>query len=135
MSTNLPRSKRVRAGHRASTTKIIRRLEEVLAADPLDKDKLSQLKLTLGEKLEVLKRLDAEILTMVEEGVVADEIEQSDAFKEDIYTAIVRIERTLTLPTVPVVSMDPAPRASVAGSTSQTASYVKLPKLTIPPQW
>ena len=69
MSTTavLPRKKRVRAGHRASATKAIRRAEGLLSADKPDIDNLSQLKLTLSEKLEVLKLLDGEVLDMVEE--------------------------------------------------------------------
>ena len=77
MSTELSRKKRVRAGHRASTNT---RTEDLMAADPLDSSKLTQLKMSLSEKLEVLKQLDSEILDQIEEDDVAAEIESSDNF-------------------------------------------------------
>ena len=43
----------------------------------------------------MLKQLDGEILDAVEEDCVVEEIEQSDEFKENVYTAIVRVERVL----------------------------------------
>ena len=48
--------------------------------------RLLQLKLSLNKKLDVLKQLDSEILEMIEEDKVANEIEQSDQFKEGICT-------------------------------------------------
>ena len=87
-TSDLPRKKRVRAGHRGSATKAIRRTEDLLSSDNPDADKLSQLKLTLSEKLDVLKLLDGEILDMVEEDQVGDEIDQSDGFKEGVYTCL-----------------------------------------------
>lgn len=132
MSTDPARKKRVRAGHRASATKIIRRIDELLVVDKPDTGKLSQLKLTLTEKLEVLKLLDAEVLDLVEEESVAEEIEQSDEFKESIYAALVRIERALAPPPSTPASTESGPRTSVTSSPSRAASRVKLPKLTIP---
>jgi len=94
----LSRKKRVRAGHRASATKIIGKIEDVLAVDPPNVERLSQLKLTLTEKLGVLKLLDAEVLDMMEEELLVEEIEQSDEFREGIHTAMVRLERGLAPP-------------------------------------
>ena len=90
MSTaeDLRRKKRVRAGHRGSATKVIGRAEDLLALEKPDIDGLSQVKLTLSEKLEVLKTLDAEILVLVEEGDMAEEIDQADEFKEKMYAVI-----------------------------------------------
>ena len=72
------------------------------------------------------------MLDLVEEEVVAEEIEQSDEFKESIYAALVIIERALAPPPSTHVSMDSSPRTFVTSSPSQSASRVKLPKLTIP---
>ena len=83
--SELPRKTRVRAGHRSSATKMITRSEKLLAEDSPDVPRLLQLKLSLTEKLDTLKKLDSEILDMVEEDKVANEIEQSDEFKERIY--------------------------------------------------
>ena len=95
MSTadDLRRKKRVRAGHRGSVT--IGRAEDLLALEKPDIDRLSQVKLTLSEKLEVLKTLDAEILDLVEEGDMAEEIDQADEFKEKMYAVMVRNDRVL----------------------------------------
>ena len=82
--SSLSRKKHVRARHRGSTTKLIGRADDLLSSARPDVDKLSQLKLTLTEKLEVLKLLDGEILDKVEEKDVADEIDHSDGFKEGI---------------------------------------------------
>lgn len=62
MGEELARKKRVRAGHKDSTTKMITKVEELLskpeAPDPLT---LKQLGMKLREKLEVIKTLDREI--------------------------------------------------------------------------
>ena len=66
-----------------TTIRMIGWCEKLLAPDLL---RLLQLKLSLNKKLDVLKQLDSEILEMIEEDKVANEIEQSDQFKEGIYT-------------------------------------------------
>ena len=130
MCADISKKKRVRAGHRASATKIIRRIEDILVADTLDAEKLSQLKLMLSEKLEVLKWLDT-----VEEESVVEEIDQSSALKEGIYVAKVQIEHTLAppLPTPVSTSMDSSLPTFVTRAPPTTTRHVKLPRLTIPP--
>ena len=81
----------------------------MLGVDTPDMDKLPQLKLTLTEKLEVLRLLDREVLDLVEEEVVAEEIELSNEFKESIYAALVKIERALAPPPSHLASMDSIP--------------------------
>ena len=126
----LARKKRVRAGHRVSATKMISRTEDFLARDVPDVSKLPQLKLSLNEKLEVLKQLDEEIVGMVNEDDVSGEIEQSDEFREGIYAVAVRIECALALPT----STPPPPRSSaVMHIPPSVGSQVKLPKITLRP--
>ena len=132
--SDLARKKRVRGGHRGSTTKAIGRAEELLAAESPDVDRLSQLKLTLGEKLEVLKTLDAEMLDLVQDEDVAEEIDQADEFKEKVYVILVKINRVLN------AASTAGERAPVSGSLSADASsstrggsHVKLPKLSIQP--
>ena len=54
-------------------------------ADPtmeLDGKGLLQFKLSLDEKLSTLKKLDGEILELVEDGAVEEEIEHVDTYKE-----------------------------------------------------
>jgi hypothetical protein len=72
---------------------MVKKSEELLAADSPDTMKLAQLKMSLKEKLEVLSRLDGEILSLVEEeAAITEEIEQSDGVKEGIYAILVRID-------------------------------------------
>ncbi len=108
---------------------MIGRTKELLAGDPPDVSKLSPLKLSLNEKLEVLKQLDDDILAMVDEEEVSGEIEQCDEFKESVYAAIVGVERAVALPsstpTLPPPRVEPEP--------SSVSSKVKLPRLTLQP--
>ena len=137
MAEALARKKRVRAGHRASATRMITRATALLDGYDPDPMKLSQLKLSLQEKLDVLKQLDGEIVGLVDEETVADEIEQSDGFKEEVYIVMIRIDgraratsrgATTPSPTPP----SPGGGASVAAASTRDAT-VKLPKLTIQP--
>ena len=85
---DVTKKKRIRAGHRSSATRMLTQVEESLAASPPDVARLSQMKLSLQEKLETLKLLDGEIVDLTEESHLADEIEQADGFKERIYAAV-----------------------------------------------
>ena len=89
--SNLTRKKRVCGGHRGSTTKASGQDKELLATESPDVDRLSQLKLMLGKKLEVLKTLDAKMLDLVQDEDVAEEIDQVDKFKEKVYVVLVKI--------------------------------------------
>ena len=118
---------RIRAGHRDA--------EELLAADHPDITTLSQLRLSLKEKLEVLSKLDSEILCLIDDEVgITDEIEQSDGIKEGINTILVKTDDLAKLkspPSPPVSSTSPPDGVRVVGGGS--CSTVKLPKLTIQP--
>ena len=131
-AADLIKRKNVRAGHRGSATKIIVHADKLLTSNCPDADKLSQVKLTLKEKLGVLHCLDGEIVDMVKEGEVAGEIEQSDKFKEGIHSILVRIEcvltRSLTALATTVLDL-----VSVSRPHTTSGSHVKLPKLTIQP--
>ena len=97
MPGELAKKKRVRAGHRASVSRMVKKAEELLAADHPNIIRLSQLRLSLKEKLDVLGQLDGEILNLVEEEkAVTDEIEQSDELKEGVYSILVRIDGPTT---------------------------------------
>ena len=107
---------------------------ELLSKDSSDATQLAQLRLSLQEKLDILKQLDSEVLDHVSEDHVAEEIEQSDRFKEDIYFIMVRIEHLLTtdrLAMTPATS--PALLAPAAQNPPSRQSEVKLTKLTIQP--
>lgn len=77
MGEELTRKKRVRGGHKASATRLLTKVEEMVgAAEPADPFKLSQLGMSIKEKLEDIKVLDAEILTLVSEDELEGEIAQ-----------------------------------------------------------
>lgn len=102
MSEGLAKKRRIRAGHKASATKMLNEVDALLAEEPPKLTKLSPLKLSLEEKLATLKLLDNEILDLIEEEEsLAREIEQADTYKEGIYQAIVRIDQCCVAMTMP----------------------------------
>ncbi len=134
MAEVLTRKKQIRAGHRASATRLVRQVGSILeaaATTPPDGDRLTQLKLILTDKLETLKRLDSEIVELTPEDGLVEEIEQADGYKEDVYRALTGIERGLgderKLP-ITETSMKHVWHDSAALRESK----VKLPKLSLP---
>ena len=130
----LSKKKRIRAGHRASATRILNRIEAVLADPPADLDNLAQLKLSLQEKLETLKLLDSEIVEVTHEDDLEYEIERADSYKEGVYRALINIDKLMKISsTVPA-----GPTRTLAGpaltlTPTPKSDRVKLPKLTLRP--
>lgn len=91
--TTLTRRIRVRAAHRGAVTRLINQLGEVLPS--ADVNKLKQVRQSLLTKMELLSRMDDEILTMVEEDQVEDEVELADLVREKAELAIVSIDEAL----------------------------------------
>ena len=89
--SDLARKKPVHGGHRGSTMRAIGQAKELLASEDPDVDRLSQVKLTLGEKLEVLKTLNTEMINLVQNEDVEEEIDQADEFKERVYVVLINI--------------------------------------------
>ena len=129
MAEALVKRKRIRAGHRASATRIISEVEKTPSAEVPDNAKLVLLKLTLNEKLETLRKLDDDIVDLTEdETALEEEIGLADSFKECIYAAVINIDRVTIAP--PFVA---APR-EMEHSFSRyeiATPCVKLPKLTL----
>ena len=71
-------------GHKASATRMILDRQRSASTCDCSSDTLI-LRRSLQEKLNVLTTLHSKIVNLVEEGSVADEIEQTDACKEGIY--------------------------------------------------
>ena len=127
----LPRKKKIHAGHRASTTRLLNQIDGALGATPTDSDKLAQLKLSLQEKLETLKQLDSEIVDLTPEDGLEEEIEQADGYKDNVYRALTMIDKALSAKhshSTPAVSA-PAPTAP---TVTPHVNKVKLPKLSLP---
>ena len=132
MAEGLPKRRQIRAGHRASATRMMRQVEDLTAVeDGVNTMKLSWLKLSLQEKLDTLKLLDGEIIELVGESEVA--IERADSFKEGIYTTMVSIDNKCVIqPANAQSSSSPVPDLDTS-CDSLTRPQVKLPKLTICP--
>lgn len=121
--------KRVQGGHRASATKMIRKAEELLAKDDLDIAQLAKIRLSLQEKVSVLKQLDSEVVDLVNEDEVADEIEQADSYMEDVYDTMARLEQLSSKNSNPT----PPPTPPTHPDPPNRENKVRLPKLTIQP--
>ena len=123
----LSHRKNVRGGHRASATKMVKKAEELtlLAQEDPNKSQMT----SLQEKMSILKGLDSEVVDLVKEEEVASDIEQADAYMEDIYDTITKLEQlSLKTSTTAASTSGPLPTRN---PTSE--SKVKLPKLTIQP--
>ena len=122
------RKRRIRAGHKASATRMLTQINALLADESPDLSKLSQLKLSLQEKLETIKLLDGEMLGLVDEGDLTSEIEQADDFKEGIYTAVIKIDKTVNRASLPTPDR---PAETPTTVPSRSSDRVKLPKLVL----
>ena len=76
-------------------TKTISQVYEALLDSEANTSKLGQQRLTLAEKLDVLKKLDEDILNVIVEDDLEDEIEQADSFRDNIHLAIIDIDKVL----------------------------------------
>ena len=128
---DLKKKKRTRAAHKGATTRLIARINDLLAAEESpDVSRLAQLRLSLEEKFTTIKRLDDEILDLKEEDGLAAEIEQADTYKEDIYGLLVKIEKhmkNLSVADVPATTEPPA-HHEPAAPVPVRSQPVKLPK-------
>lgn len=142
----LARKRRLRAGHRASTTRILGRVEPATTADLLNPSEVNQLKRSLEEKLQCLSGLDQDILDLTPEESIEDEIIQADEIKERLYAALSKLDHclsflgctpsttpTTTPPVADAPTTDPLPRDSPAADhpgvelTATGRAKVKLP--------
>lgn len=86
----LTKKKHVRAGHKASATRNITRAEVLLTKDNPDAPTLMQIKMSLQEKLDTLRQLGDEIVNLLDDkAAVVEDIEQSDTFKEGVYSTMI----------------------------------------------
>ena len=133
MAEELARKKRVRGGHKSSATRMITRVEDMLAAGgSLDLSKLNQLGMSIKEKLEEIKVLDSDVLALVGDTELDDEIAQADLYKERIYSTLISIEKATELaPPSTATATSASSTATVPTSVSGHSNKVRLPKLMI----
>ena len=130
MAEALAKRKRIRAGHRGSATRTVRQVTEVLESDTPDRDRLSLLRITLKEKIETIKTLDAEVVDLIEdEAGLADEIEQADTYKETLYESILKVDRFLD--TTPTCTPESPRTTDTAAPARACVNRVKLPKIQL----
>ena len=99
MEEQLSRKRRVRAGHRASVSRIFSQVYENMEGSDDPERKLSksrQQDKALKEKLQVLRTLDSEILELtVADDDVVEEIQKADEYAERLQLALIDLERVL----------------------------------------
>ena len=129
----LAKKKKERAKHRSTKSRLLSSVNEELAASPIDEDKIAQLRMSLGEKLKVLREtIDEEILGMTsEEGDLDREIEQADVIKEEVHLALVRLDKALRRATASTLTPAAPVLPPVAATPTVTRAAVKLPHLTL----
>ena len=91
----LARKKKVRAGHKASTTRLTARAMTALEAENIDVDQLSLIQRRITEKREVLKNLDSEMAELVPDDELEEEIQQADEFLDRIYEVLAKLDKAL----------------------------------------
>lgn len=130
MAEALAKKKRVRGGHWASIKRLIQQVTDAVndhSGDPTKNKCLTQLRLSVEEKLTTLKNLDSEIMDilteddMLGEDAVAEEVEQADSIKELAYGAIMANEE--------ICQCYPLTPGTLASPGTPCTVDVKLPKL------
>ena len=109
---------------------MVRQIEEALTEDTPNKSRLAVLTLSLKEKKETLKTLDAEIADQIEdETAMIDDIEQADDFKQSLYPALLKADKLLqaTASAAPTLITP----STMAATPTAKASTVRLPKLQL----
>ena len=92
----LARKRKVRAVHRGSITRIIGQVYENLESrDGPNLPRLKQHKVSLSGKLEVLSKLDYELIELVGVEDLDSEVEQADVIREKIGLCIMDIDQAI----------------------------------------
>ena len=97
MSEEITKKKRIRAGHKASATKIIAQVKEGLHSTERNVPKLEQQRQKLKTKYDDLRKLDSDILDTLEaEDDILKEIGQTDLFNDEIELTILLLDEALS---------------------------------------
>ena len=127
MSVDVKQQIRIRGGHRAYVSKLLKRVPEV-ASD--DEEQIELLRISLKGKLSVLKDLDKSILELVEESNIDREIEESEGIKDDIHLGI-HLDSLLKELKTPSQPSEPSPVSTSPQATGSTSHSTNLPKLVL----
>lgn len=101
-SEGLTRKVKVRAGHRASTTRLIAQAEAALTAESLNPADLELAVTNLDRKVGVLTPLDAKILELTPDDDIEAEIDHADQYQEDIQRMLSKLNKALLAASAPI---------------------------------
>ena len=125
---DLGKKKSIREGHRAVVARRIIEADTLLAdiatSGTGDVTKVAQLKLTLVERLALLKKFDDEVVdALTDPGEIGLDIDEADKVSEGIYERIAKLEKAM-------LDLNNAAIKATAPPTSTTRT--RLPELDLP---
>lgn len=138
------KSKQKRQGHRLYATKLMGDAEQIIKDfDSSKENKLKQIKISLRDRMEILRNLDEAILGALEKDEeIEEEIADAGRFSERILELIVEIESVLSLHGSKSQSGNGSPtQVSKAESAGSANKHAKLPRISLksfsgePSQW
>ena len=124
MSVDVKQQIRIRGGHRAYVSKLLKRVPEVA---PDDEEQIELLRISLKGKLSVLEDLDKSILELVEEGNIDKEIEESEGIKDEIHLNLLKLDSLLKELKTPSQPSEPCPVSTSSQPTGSTSHSILLP--------
>ena len=127
MSDNLKKQICVRAGHRSVATKTANKISELISGYSIENEsQLKALDSVLREKIDVLKKLDDEILIALEPEEIENEIEKSTGVMEQLNIALFETEKCLKS-----TKIENELNSSSLSATGGVKKGVRLPKLEL----
>ena len=97
MAEQLVKKKRMRAGHKASTSRIVAQVKTTIESPQVNLAVLKRMAENLREKLATIMKLDEEILeSLTGEDEITDEIETADVYREKVDLAIIELESEIS---------------------------------------
>ena len=127
---NRDRAKAIRRGHRGVTTKLVREVDEIVAADPSTANAQARLKVIfkqLEAKSAMLSELDREISSLCDLDEVEGEIEEAERVIAKLIECKCRIEEVINPPSCISTIGDP----TLLSTVTPPVTTNRLPKLIL----
>ena len=121
MSEGLSRRRKIHGGHRGSATRMVHEIYEAIeSTDERDSivTKLEQCKISLEEKLEIIRQQDDEILELVGDEEVEHEIDEADTFSGRVRRAIIDATCAIEVKLVPTSTQVTVSNPTTTAETS-----------------
>lgn len=130
MGSEVLTKKRTKASHKASATRIVGQIADIVKSEESDISALTLLCLRLKEKYETIKTLDMEIINLIDnETDLTDEIERADGYKEGIFSALIKADQLLDTPATTSIAARGTPTATA--TPAERTKSMRLPKLQL----